>query len=138
MDRFETSVSTPKESIPKRARFAIPPPPKEKAEIEVGKSLHKYSSLVAIIGGGIGGLFSGILLKQLGIRFTIFEKDEKRVGGRVFTEYFEKKEGEQWQYAEVGAMRVPSEHRMFFELINFLNKNGANIETIPFNFSDSK
>ena len=44
---------------------------------------------VGIIGGGIAGLASAFELRKLGFDITIFETEEKRIGGRVYTYYFD-------------------------------------------------
>jgi len=45
---------------------------------------------VGIIGGGLAGLSSAFELRKLGFDITIFEMQEKRIGGRVYTHYFNK------------------------------------------------
>ncbi|XP_068561775.1 L-amino-acid oxidase [Cebidichthys violaceus] len=69
---------------------------------------------VAIIGGGIAGLTAAKLLEDAGHKVTILEASN-RIGGRVET-FRNSREG--W-YAEVGAMRIPSFHRI---LLSFASK----------------
>lgn len=79
---------------------------------------------VGIIGAGMAGLFSALILKSAGINVTIFEVND-RVGGRVNTHYFPCEETQKWQYGEIGAMRLPyesAEHKLVFELIDYLNE----------------
>ncbi|KVN29695.1 hypothetical protein WJ63_10345 [Burkholderia pyrrocinia] len=69
---------------------------------------------VGIVGGGMAGLYAGLLLQALGIQFEIFEA-APTPGGRVRTHYFN--DGSH-QYAEMGAMRFP-QNFMQSRLFNF-------------------
>uniref|UniRef100_A0A665T6H2 Amine oxidase n=1 Tax=Echeneis naucrates TaxID=173247 RepID=A0A665T6H2_ECHNA len=62
---------------------------------------------VVIVGAGMAGLTAAMLLRDAGHKVTIVESSD-RVGGRVET-YRNEVEG--W-YAELGAMRIPSFHRI--------------------------
>ncbi|KAM3591087.1 uncharacterized protein V6R79_022088 [Siganus canaliculatus] len=66
------------------------------------------SNHVVIVGAGVAGLTAAKLLQDAGHRVTIVEANS-RIGGRVET-YRNEKEG--W-YAELGAMRIPSDHSIF-------------------------
>lgn len=90
-------------------------------DVENMKFSSSPSPTVGIIGAGMSGLYAGLLLKQLNINFQIFERDENRVGGRVFTHYFS---NEPYDYSEIGAMRLPHlpEFGLVFEVIDNLNK----------------
>ena len=94
---------------------------------------------VAIVGAGMSGMYSSLLLKihQPNVEVKIFEAID-RIGGRVYTHWFE--EGEKNQYFEAGAMRIPVTlwQRPVFELIHFLNKKlpeSFHIDLIPYNYS---
>ncbi|RUS33033.1 amine oxidase [Jimgerdemannia flammicorona] len=79
---------------------------------------------VGIIGAGMAGLFSALILKTAGIHVTVFEVND-RVGGRVNTHYFPSEETQKWQYGEFGAMRLPfenAEHDLVFKVIDYLNE----------------
>ncbi|EIW84344.1 hypothetical protein CONPUDRAFT_120127 [Coniophora puteana RWD-64-598 SS2] len=59
---------------------------------------------VGILGAGIGGLYSALILDSLDIKYEILEASE-RTGGRLST--FRFKGGGEYDYFDVGAMRFP-------------------------------
>jgi monoamine oxidase len=75
---------------------------------------------VGIVGAGMAGLYAGMLLQKNGIKTQIFEADEKRLGGRIYTHRFT---NDRNQYFEAGAMRLPNtpEQKPVFDLIKGLN-----------------
>ncbi|XP_062376589.1 L-amino-acid oxidase isoform X2 [Sardina pilchardus] len=77
-----------------------------------GLPLTKTPQHVVIVGGGIAGLTAAELLEKAGHKVTIIEANH-RLGGRVET-YRNEREG--W-YAELGAMRIPSFHKILFNLV---------------------
>ncbi|WP_423230336.1 flavin monoamine oxidase family protein [Clostridium uliginosum] len=79
---------------------------------------------VGIIGGGLAGLSSAFELRKLGFDITIFEMQEKRIGGRVYTHYFDK---DKRFYGELGAMRIPISHETTWHYINLFD-----LKTRPF------
>jgi len=79
---------------------------------------------VGIIGGGLAGLSSAFELRKLGFDITIFEMQEKRIGGRVYTHYFNK---DKELYGELGAMRIPISHETTWHFINLFG-----LKTRPF------
>ena len=54
------------------------------------------------------------------IQYEILERDD-RVGGRIKTHRFDYPKGfdENWQYSDMGAMRLPIHHATLFDLIDF-------------------
>ncbi|XP_037227984.1 L-amino-acid oxidase [Falco rusticolus] len=71
-----------------------------------------HSAKVVIVGSGISGLTAAKLLKDAGHMVTILERSDQ-VGGRIRTY---RPEGQDW-YVELGAMRLPSKHRLVHEFI---------------------
>ena len=53
---------------------------------------------VCIVGAGMAGLYTAMIFDTLEIPYEILEADPSRVGGRVFTHYFGKQDGSDYQY----------------------------------------
>ena len=108
----------------------------EKRIPQPAKSRHPESLTVGIVGGGMAGLYSALLLHSFGIPVKIFEAND-RVGGRVYTHRFTE---EEYQYFEAGAMRLPDVpwQKPVLDLIDYLNKRvpqASRIETVPYSYS---
>lgn len=70
---------------------------------------------IGIIGGGLAGLSAAFELRKLGADITIFDAEDERIGGRVYTYYFDK---EKKYYGELGAIRIPIAHETTWYYIN--------------------
>ncbi|WP_279380108.1 flavin monoamine oxidase family protein [Sporosalibacterium faouarense] len=79
---------------------------------------------IGIIGGGMAGLSAAFELRKLGFDITIFEALKDRIGGRIYTYYFNE---EKTLYSELGAMRLPVCHETTWHYIDLFN-----LDTRPF------
>lgn len=75
---------------------------------------------VGIIGGGLAGLSSAFELRKLGFDITVFDALEDRIGGRVYTYYFDE---DKKLYGELGPMRIPISHETTWYYIDLLGLN---------------
>lgn len=75
---------------------------------------------IGIIGGGLAGLSAAYELRKLGANITIFEAEKDRIGGRIYTFYFDKSKK---YFGEFGAMRIPVSHETTWHYINLFNLN---------------
>ncbi len=75
---------------------------------------------VGIIGGGVAGLATAFELRKLGFDITIFETEKERIGGRIYTYYFDESKR---LYGEFGAMRMPITHEALWHYINIFKLN---------------
>lgn len=75
---------------------------------------------IGVIGGGLAGLTAAYELRKTGADITILEASEDRIGGRVFTYYFDP-EGK--YYGEFGAMRIPVSHETSWHYMNLFRLN---------------
>uniref|UniRef100_A0A4W5QD65 Amine oxidase n=1 Tax=Hucho hucho TaxID=62062 RepID=A0A4W5QD65_9TELE len=87
--------------------------------VDRGLPFTKTPHHIAIIGGGIAGLTAAKFLEDAGHKVTLIEASD-RIGGRVET-YRNRREG--W-YAELGAMRIPSFHKI---ILSFSSKMGLGL-----------
>ncbi|XP_030633971.1 L-amino-acid oxidase-like [Chanos chanos] len=84
--------------------------------IDLGLPHTKTPHHVAIVGAGIAGLTAAKLLEDAGHKVTIIEASN-RIGGRVETY---RNKTEHW-YAELGAMRIPSFHKILLSFAATMN-----------------
>ncbi len=77
-----------------------------------------------IIGGGLAGLAAAFELRKLGLDITVFDALEDRIGGRVYTHYFDL---DKRYYGELGPMRIPVTHETSWHYINLFK-----LDTSPF------
>ncbi|TEB18099.1 FAD/NAD(P)-binding domain-containing protein [Coprinellus micaceus] len=98
---------------------------------------HDDAVPVGILGGGMAGLYAGLMLAYAGIPFQILEATD-RIGGRCYTYKFD--EGGDWDYYDVGAMRFPlpkdhkvGPHKRLQELFDLLN-----IDTLKYTYKEDE
>jgi monoamine oxidase len=77
---------------------------------------------IGIIGAGLAGLASAFELRKTGAEITVFEAEEKRIGGRVYTYYFDQG---RHLYGELGAMRIPASHETVWHYINLFKVSSS-------------
>lgn len=73
-----------------------------------------WGAQVAIIGGGAAGLCAAYELLRTGLQPVVFEATG-RIGGRNWSKYFP---GQAAAFAEMGAMRVPPENKLFYRYVD--------------------
>ncbi|XP_075809335.1 L-amino-acid oxidase isoform X2 [Microtus pennsylvanicus] len=73
---------------------------------------------VAVVGAGIAGLTAAKVLSDAGHKVTVLEADN-RIGGRILTF----RDGKTGWIGELGAMRMPSSHRILHMLCRSLGLN---------------
>lgn len=93
-------------------------PPPNITSIEAPGKFKKHK--IGIIGGGLAGLSAAFELRKLGFDITIFDALKDRIGGRVYTYYFDK---EKTLYGELGPMRIPVIHETVWHYINLFKLN---------------
>ncbi|OQE06912.1 hypothetical protein PENVUL_c016G09003 [Penicillium vulpinum] len=118
---------------------------KEQSHAFVSKA---KSASVAILGGGMSGLMTSLLLDSVGIHNWHIYESSGRLGGRIRTKYLNNTTPDQYQYQEMGPMRFPvsitytdtnetleiQDHRMVFQLARVLNKMNSHKENLQVNF----
>jgi monoamine oxidase len=80
---------------------------------------------IGIIGGGLAGLSAAYELRKLGANITIFDAEGSRIGGRIYTHFFNNRQ----YYGEFGAMRIPVSHETTWHYINLFNINTESLSS---------
>jgi monoamine oxidase len=75
---------------------------------------------VGIIGGGLAGMAAAFELRKAGFDITVFEANPERIGGRIYTYYFD--QGKKL-HGELGAMRLPVGHETVWHYIDLFKLN---------------
>lgn len=99
----------------------------ENINVKIKKNKSKTTDLnVGIVGGGMAGMYASMMLNQLHISHKIFEASGERLGGRVYSYYFN---DAPHQYAELGAMRFPHSELQsrLFSFWDYLNKTASSV-----------
>ncbi|KAF7179907.1 hypothetical protein CNMCM7691_008959 [Aspergillus felis] len=91
---------------------------------------------IGIVGAGVSGLYTALLLQREGHRVTLYEANS-RIGGRIYTHHFQPLNPNEDIYFEAGAMRIPRStlHSRVYQFIRYLNTHGRHedkIELIPY------
>ncbi|PBP21190.1 l-amino-acid oxidase [Diplocarpon rosae] len=118
---------------------------KQPSDVFVARS---KSSRFGILGAGISGLFTGMILDSVGIHnWTILESSD-RLGGRLRTTYLNGTSPDEYQYSDLGAMRFPTaiknheknetipvmDQRLLNQLVDVLNNFNKNDTSLTIKF----
>ncbi|PYH47052.1 flavin monoamine oxidase family protein [Aspergillus saccharolyticus JOP 1030-1] len=115
-------------------------------------SVAAKNSSIGIVGAGIAGLLTSHLLSSVGVHNWHIHEASRRSGGRIRTAYLNATSPEDYQYFDMGPMRLPSkirytgttevlpfeDHRLVISLIAKLNRLNADhhpelqMEFLPF------
>lgn len=103
---------------------------------------------IAIVGSGMSGLMTSLLLDSVGIHNWQIIESSRRIGSWIRTRYLNNTRPEEYQYQEMGPMRFPvsityadtnetleiMDHRMVFQLAGVLNDMNVNRPDLHVNF----
>jgi len=106
------------------------------------------SKKIGIVGGGMAGLMTSLLLDSVGVHDWQIIESSQRVGGRIRTKYLAGTTPDQYQYQEMGPMRFPvstkyadtnetldiQDHKMVFQLGDVLNQMNGNASDLLVKF----
>ncbi|QAA32412.1 flavin monoamine oxidase family protein [Clostridium manihotivorum] len=111
LTRYVMSLAGRLEDFCTGMRLLAPPPDIR----NYGRAGQYKDKKIAILGGGLAGLASAFELRKLGFDITIYEALEDRIGGRVYTYYFDEQKK---LYHEFGPMRIPVSHETVWHYLN--------------------
>lgn len=103
-------------------------PPPDILQFAVPKALQNLN--IGIIGAGLAGLSTAYELRKLGANITIFDAEGTRIGGRIYTHYFN---NSRQYYGEFGPMRIPISHETTWYYINLFNLNTESLVSLESN-----
>ncbi|KAF2745239.1 hypothetical protein M011DRAFT_469627 [Sporormia fimetaria CBS 119925] len=106
------------------------------------------SKKIGIVGGGMAGLLTSLLLDSVGIKDWHIIESSHRIGGRIRTKYLANTTPDDYQYQEMGPMRFPlrvkyadtnetldiQDHKMVFQLGDVLNEMNGNDPALAVKF----
>ncbi|KAK0382911.1 hypothetical protein NLU13_8827 [Sarocladium strictum] len=112
------------------------------------KSSEAKEKRIGIVGGGMSGLLTSLLLTSVGMTNWHIIESTQRVGGRIRTKYLNGTGPDDYQYQEMGPMRFPVEvkyddtnetlpiqdHKMVFQLAEVLNEMNGNDSDLAVKF----
>ncbi|KAK3374262.1 hypothetical protein B0T24DRAFT_679621 [Lasiosphaeria ovina] len=96
-----------------------------------------YAGKIAIVGAGIAGLYTAMLLKYVGITNVDILEASDRVGGRCYTYEFPDDKSCPHNYYDIGAMRIPEIGTMNSTL-NLIHNLGLDDKKAEYVYSDNK
>jgi hypothetical protein len=121
----------------------------ESSNLTSVKAAEAKEKRIGIVGGGMAGLLTSLLLTSVGMTNWHIIESTQRVGGRIRTKYLNGTGPDDYQYQEMGPMRFPVEvkyddtnetlpiqdHKMVFQLAEVLNEmNGGNDSDLAVKF----
>lgn len=120
----------------------------ESSNITAVSAAEAKEKKIGIVGGGMSGLLTSLLLTSVGINNWHIIESSERIGGRIRTKYLNGTGPDDYQYQEMGPMRFPVEveyqdtnetleiqdHKMVFQLAGVLNEMNGNNSDLAVNF----
>lgn len=94
--------------------------------LKYAKPMSLQNLNIGIIGGGLAGLSAAYELRKLGANITIFDAESSRIGGRIYTHFFN---NTRQTFGEFGAMRIPVSHETTWHYINLFNLNTESLSS---------
>ncbi|KAG9254385.1 uncharacterized protein F5Z01DRAFT_681435 [Emericellopsis atlantica] len=111
----------------------------KKTSVSVEEAKNKR---IAIVGGGMSGLMTSLLLTSVGMTNWHITESTERIGGRIRTKYLNGSKPEDYQYQEMGPMRFHhtnetldiQDHKLVFQLSDVLNEMNGNDSELAVKF----